>query len=212
MIATVTEADLDELLPLMRGYCEFYEVAPSDEALLAMSRKLIANPELEGMQLIARDDDGTAVGFATVFWTWQTLSASRLGVMNDLFVAEGARGGGHADALIAECAERCRAHGATDLAWQTARTNERAQAVYDRVGATRDDRWLDYSLTVEPGRDDAGLVGEHDRLHAVAHAELHQHARDVRLDGRLRDHELLGDLRVRHPARDQREHLELARA
>jgi GNAT superfamily N-acetyltransferase len=151
VIATVTEADLDELLPLMRGYCEFYEVAPSDEELLAMSRKLIANPELEGVQLIARGDDGTAVGFATVFWTWQTLSASRLGVMNDLFVAEGARGGGHADALIAECAERCRAHGATDLAWQTARTNERAQAVYDRVGATRDDRWLDYSLTVEPG-------------------------------------------------------------
>ena len=151
VIATVTEADLDELLPLMRGYCEFYEVAPSDEALLAMSRRLIADPELEGVQLIARDGDGTAVGFATVFWTWQTLSASRLGVMNDLFVAEGARGGGHADALIAECAERCRAHGATDLAWQTARTNERAQAVYDRVGATRDDRWLDYSLTVEPG-------------------------------------------------------------
>jgi len=151
VIATVTEADLDELLPLMRAYCEFYEVAPSDEELLAMSRKLIANPELEGVQLIARDDDGTAVGFATGFWTWQTLSASRLGVMNDLFVAEGARGGGHADALIAECAERCRAHGATDLAWQTARTNERAQAVYDRVGATRDDRWLDYSLTVEPG-------------------------------------------------------------
>jgi GNAT superfamily N-acetyltransferase len=151
VIATVTDADLDELLPLMRGYCEFYEVAPSDEELLAMSRKLISNPGLEGVQLIARDDGGAAVGFATIFWTWQTLSASRLGVMNDLFVAEGARGGGHADALIAECAERCRAHGATDLAWQTARTNLRAQAVYDRVGATRDDRWLDYSLTVEPG-------------------------------------------------------------
>ena len=151
MIATVTEADLEELLPLMRGYCDFYEVAPSDEALLAMSRRLIADPALEGVQLIARDGDGTAVGFATVFWTWQTLTASRLGVMNDLFVAEGARGGGHADALIAACAERCRAHGATDLAWQTARTNLRAQAVYDRVGATRDDRWLDYSLTVEPG-------------------------------------------------------------
>src|SRR3954468_20339671 len=151
VIATVTEADLDELLPLMRGYCEFYEVAPSDEELLAMSRKLISNPGLEGVQLIARDDGGAAVGFATILWTWQTLSASRLGVMNDLFVAEGARGGGHADALIAECAECCRAHGATDLAWQTARTNLRAQAVYDRVGATRDDRWLDYSLTVEPG-------------------------------------------------------------
>jgi len=151
VIATVTEADLDELLPLMRGYCDFYEVAPSDDALLAMSRRLIADPELEGLQLIARDDDGEAVGFATIFWTWSTLTAERLGVMNDLFVSEDARGGGHADALIAECAARCRERGATELAWQTARTNERAQAVYDRVGAKRDDRWLDYSLTVEPG-------------------------------------------------------------
>ena len=151
MIATVTEADLPELLPLMRGYCDFYEVDPTDEALLALARTLIADPEHEGLQLIARDDDGAAVGFATIFWTWSTLTAERLGVMNDLFVSEAARGGGHADALIAECAARCRDRGATELAWQTARTNERAQAVYDRVGAKRDDRWLDYSLTVEPG-------------------------------------------------------------
>jgi GNAT superfamily N-acetyltransferase len=149
--AIVTEADLPELLPLMRGYCDFYDVAPSDDALLAMSRTLIADPEQEGIQLIARDDDGRAVGFATIFWTWSTLSASRLGVMNDLFVLAEARGGGHADALIAACAEHCRERGATELAWQTAKTNQRAQAVYERVGATRDDRWLDYSLDVPPG-------------------------------------------------------------
>jgi ribosomal protein S18 acetylase RimI-like enzyme len=151
VISTVTEADLPDLLPLMRGYCDFYEVGPPDEALLAMSRTLIADPELEGVQLIARDDDGRAVGFATIFWTWSTLSASRLGVMNDLFVSSDARGSGHADALIAECAERCRERGATSLSWQTAHDNKRAQEVYDRVGATRDERWLDYSLDVAPG-------------------------------------------------------------
>jgi GNAT superfamily N-acetyltransferase len=151
VITTVTEADLPELLLLMRGYCDFYEVDPSDDALVAMSRMLIDDPELEGVQLIARDDHGQAVGFATIFWTWSTLSASRLAVMNDLFVAADARGGGHADALIAECVERARARGATELAWQTAKDNARAQAVYERVGATRDERWLDYSLDVAPG-------------------------------------------------------------
>ena len=151
MIAVVTEADLADLLPLMRGYCDFYEVAPSDDALIALSRTLIADPEHEGVQLIARDDAGAAIGFATVFWSWSTTSASRLGVMNDLFVAEGARGGGAAEALIAACVERCRDHGATELAWQTAHTNLRAQAVYERVGGKRDERWLDYSLTVAPG-------------------------------------------------------------
>ena len=133
----------------MRGYCDFYEVAPSDEALLALARVLIEDPD-QGLQLIARSDAGTAIGFATVFWTWSTLSAARLGVMNDLFVAEGARGGGAAYALIAACAERCRERGVTELAWQTAHTNLRAQAVYDRVGAQRDERWLDYSLSVPP--------------------------------------------------------------
>jgi GNAT superfamily N-acetyltransferase len=146
VIATVTEADLPELLPLMRGYCDFYEVDPSDEALLAMSRTLIADPEREGVQLIARDAAGQAVGFATIFWTWTTLSASRIGVMNDLFVTADARGSGVADELIAACAERAREHGATALDWTTAHDNHRAQKVYDRVGARRDDRWLDYEL------------------------------------------------------------------
>ena len=151
MIATVTEADLPELLPLMRGYCDFYEVAPSDEDLLIMSRALIADPVREGMQLIARDDaGGRAIGFATIFWTWSTTRAARIGVMNDLFVAPGGRGTGAADALIAACVERCRVHGAALLAWQTALDNHRAQAVYERVGGRRS-QWLDYDLPVQEG-------------------------------------------------------------
>jgi GNAT superfamily N-acetyltransferase len=142
-IRTVTESDLPELLPLMRGYCDFYEMAPTDDALLAMSRALIADPGREGVQLLARDGNGRAIGFATVFWSWSTLGAERLGVMNDLFVAEDARGSGAADALIEACRERCRTHGAGKLAWQTALDNIRAQAVYERVGATRE-QWLDY--------------------------------------------------------------------
>ena len=143
----VAEDDLAELLPLMRAYADFYAVSPSDEGLLAMARALIADPEHEGIQIIARDGGAAAVGFATIFWSWSTLSARRLGVMNDLFVAPGARGGGLAEALIAECVERCRIRGADSLGWQTAKDNHRAQAVYERVGGKREE-WLDYSLDV----------------------------------------------------------------
>jgi len=145
-ISIVGEQDLAELLPLMRGYCDFYEVDPPDEALLAMSRALIADPEREGFQLVARDESGRAIGFATVFWTWSTSSAARRGVMNDLFVETIARGGGAADELIAECARLVGERGGKSLAWQTAKDNFRAQAVYDRVGGQRDDRWLSYLL------------------------------------------------------------------
>jgi GNAT superfamily N-acetyltransferase len=145
---TVAEDDLAELLPLMRAYCDFYGVGPADEDLIALARALIAEPEGEGVQILARDDDGRAVGFATVFWTWSTLSASRIGVMNDLFVESAARGRGVAEALIAECVARCRARGARSLGWQTAKDNRRAQALYERVGAVREE-WLDYSLEID---------------------------------------------------------------
>ena len=145
-IEPVGEADLGELLPLMRAYCDFYEVAPSDDDLLALSRALIADPEREGVQLLARDN-GKAVAFATIYWTWATTIASRIGVMNDLYVAPDARGSGAADALIHACADECRRHGAAELTWQTAKDNARAQRVYDRVGADRSE-WVDYSLSV----------------------------------------------------------------
>jgi GNAT superfamily N-acetyltransferase len=145
-ISRVTEADLAELLPLLRAYCDFYEVSPSDEALLELSRALIADPEREGVQLLARSK-GEPVGFATIYWSWATTIAARIGVMNDLFVAPAARGTGAVDALIDACAHECRRHGAAELTWQTARDNERAQRVYDRIGATRAE-WVDYSLNV----------------------------------------------------------------
>jgi ribosomal protein S18 acetylase RimI-like enzyme len=65
--------------------------------------------------------------------------------MNDLFVAEHARGRGLADRLIGECRTETARRGARRLTWQTAPDNVRAQAVYERIGATRE-QWVDYWL------------------------------------------------------------------
>jgi len=144
-IKRVGAADVDELLPLMRSYCDFYEVSPTDADLHALVRALIEDPDREGVQLLAREDGGPAVGFATLYWTWSTTQASRIGVMNDLFVAERARGQGLAEQLIDACRAECARRGARRLTWQTAADNQRAQAVYERVGATRE-QWIDYWL------------------------------------------------------------------
>ena len=65
--------------------------------------------------------------------------------MNDLFVHADARGTGLAEALIEECRVRAGRRGATSLGWQTAKDNQRAQKVYERVGGKRAE-WVDYSL------------------------------------------------------------------
>jgi len=62
-IERVTEADITELLPLMRAYCDFYEVAPSDDDLLALSREESAGAPTEVIRLdeLARAASGPRV-------------------------------------------------------------------------------------------------------------------------------------------------------
>jgi ribosomal protein S18 acetylase RimI-like enzyme len=148
VIERVGSGDLDDLLPLMRGYCDFYAVAPSDEELRALCTELIHNPDTAGLQLIARDDtDKTPLGFATIFWSYSTLSASRIAIMNDLYVAPAARRSGLGAALIRACQAECAERGVAILEWQTAHDNTRAQSLYDTFGAQRS-AWLTYTLAV----------------------------------------------------------------
>ena len=143
-IDTAGPDDLPDLLPMLRAYCDFYRVAPADERLRALAEALIDNPA-DGVQLIARDGDRAPVGFATVYWTWQTLHAGRVGVLNDLYVTPPARGSGVGRALIERCLQLCRGRGAEKLVWETAPDNVRAQRLYDGLGAERA-TWLSYEL------------------------------------------------------------------
>lgn len=146
-VKRVTEDDLTDLLALVRSYCDFYEVAPADDSLLAISRALIADPVSEGVQLIARLGDGSAVGFSTVYWSWDTTIGGRIGILHDLFVSEAARGTGAAQALMEAIFEEGRARGVLEIGWQTALDNHRAQAVYAKTGAATSN-WLDYRLVL----------------------------------------------------------------
>ena len=135
--------EIEEMLPLIRAYCEFYETEPNDEGIRKMFQTLINEPS-QGAVFIARDG-GKAVGFATLDWKWSSLKGARIGYLEDLFVDPEARGRGTADALIEVCAERCRELGMPALEWLTAPDNQRAQKVYNRTGAGSD-TFVEYDL------------------------------------------------------------------
>jgi GNAT superfamily N-acetyltransferase len=145
-IGTVGSDDVEELLPMLRAYCDFYRVDPAEERLRALVTALIDDPA-EGVQLIARGNHGAALGFATIFWTWQTLDAGRVGVLNDLFVVPLSRGSGTGRALIERARQLCRERGAEKLVWETAPDNAVAQRLYDGLGAQKS-TWLTYELDV----------------------------------------------------------------
>jgi GNAT superfamily N-acetyltransferase len=146
VIREATESDLPALMPLLRGYCDFYEAQPSDEGLEQMVRAVIAASEDEAFLLVATDAASPdVVGFAACGWKWSSLRGARIVVLEDLFVAERARGRGHADALIEATAAVARRHAAPVVTWLTAPENHRARAVYDRVGG-RSETFLEYEL------------------------------------------------------------------
>ncbi len=142
-VRPAAEEEIEELLPLMRAYCDFYESSPPDEGLIEVARTLINDPS-QGAMFIARAG-GRAVGYATVDWKWSMLKAARIGYLEDLFVDPDNRGRGIADALIQACADRCRELGMPAMEWLTAPDNKRAQNVYDRTGATPE-TFVEYDL------------------------------------------------------------------
>jgi GNAT superfamily N-acetyltransferase len=135
--------EIEEMLPLIRAYCEFYETKPNDQGIRTMFETLIADPG-QGAVFIARAD-AKAVGFATLDWKWSSLKGARIGYLEDLFVDPETRGKGIADALIEVCAARCRELGMPALEWMTAPDNHRAQKVYNRTGAEAD-TYMEYDL------------------------------------------------------------------
>jgi GNAT superfamily N-acetyltransferase len=139
-VRPATEADAESVVPLMLAYCDFYEVEhPNESALAEMARALSAAPDDEGLLFVAADgeaDDVTIAGFAACGWKWSSLRGARVVVLEDLYVDPAYRGKGLADELIRACADTARKHGAPAMLWETQPANKRAQAVYNRVGAT----------------------------------------------------------------------------
>lgn len=66
--------------------------------------------------------------------------------LQDLFVAEAARGRGAARALMGQVAEMARDRGAARLYWTTQQDNARARILYDKVARFNGFIRYDYAL------------------------------------------------------------------
>ncbi len=136
----------EALLPLIAAYQRFYEVEGiDDERNRAFFRRFLA-PSDDGLLLGAWDGE-RPVGYACLYWTFTSLVPAEIVLMNDLYVAEEARGRGVGRALIDAAAGVARARGAHHLEWVTAPDNITAQRLYDSTGAERE-TWIAYELDV----------------------------------------------------------------
>jgi GNAT superfamily N-acetyltransferase len=115
--------------PLARGYKAFYRTEVSDEGYERTWQRLLSGGPVKGL---AARRDGQVMGIAHYYFH-PTVWASDACYLQDLFVAEAARGQGIAAALIEHLGGIARAHGASRFYWTTQQDNARARALYDRV-------------------------------------------------------------------------------
>jgi GNAT superfamily N-acetyltransferase len=138
-----TESDIDALVPLVEAYVvDFYGRPHPGDAKLRDLINSLARGE-GGVQFVADGGRGL-VGFATLFFTFSTLEAAPVAIMNDLYVVEDVRGSSVASDLFLACRAESKARGCAYMSWETAPDNHRAQAFYSRMGGVRED-WLTYS-------------------------------------------------------------------
>ena len=139
-------ADLDALAPLFDAYRRFYE-QPGDIALA--SAYLHDRLERGESVVLVAEADGQLLGFCQLYPTWCSVAAARIFVLYDLFVDDGVRRSGVGRQLMLAAQAFGREAGAVRLDLSTARTNARAQALYESLGWQRDDVYLTYNLSLE---------------------------------------------------------------
>ncbi len=141
-----TADDLDSLAPLFDGYRQFYQQPPD----LARSRAFLAARFANGDSVIiaALDAQDAIVGFTQLYPSFSSTITARIWILNDLFVAPAARGTRAGVALLEAAKAHARATGAARLSLATAHDNTRAQAVYERNGWKREQRFRHYDFAL----------------------------------------------------------------
>jgi GNAT superfamily N-acetyltransferase len=117
--------------PLWKGYQAFYRVV-IPERTTAVTWARLHDPA-EPMHALGAYLDDRLRGIAHYLFHRSCWTIGDYCYLQDLFVAEDARGLGLGRALITAVEERARAAGASRVYWLTQESNTAARALYDRL-------------------------------------------------------------------------------
>lgn len=146
-ITCATLDDLDALAVLFDAYRVFYGKSSDPDTARDFLRERLSHDQ--SVIFIARDDaDGAALGFVQLYPSFSSVSARRIWILNDLYVAASARKRGVARALMETARQHAIQTSALRLVLQTAADNANAQALYKSLGYVRQSDMYEYSLGV----------------------------------------------------------------
>jgi len=134
MIEAIDENNLNEVLPLIIKYQEFYEVKNINNDKNKEFFSQFGTLSDKGCLFGYRENE-KFVAFATVYFSYASSIISKVAILNDLYTSEGFRRQGIATALIKYCEKYAKQNDAARLQWVTAVNNKTAQSIYKALGA-----------------------------------------------------------------------------
>jgi len=131
VIKPVGKDERDAWAPLWAGYLTFYKTSvPSETSDITWAR---FHDPAEPMFVLGAYVDGKLTGIVHYLFHRSTWTPGNYCYLQDLFVADSARGLGLGRALIEAVYEKAKAAGASRVHWLTHETNVQARILYDQV-------------------------------------------------------------------------------
>ena len=146
---TVRQGSLTDcalIAPLFDAYRQFYGQAPDQQRAEAFLRERVSSSE---SVLFIAESGEEALGFGQLYPGFSSVRVIRTFILNDLFVAERARGKGVARMLIEAIEAFSRAAGVSSLSLSTATDNVRAQQLYRSLGWQLETGFLTFTRKLE---------------------------------------------------------------
>ncbi|PPL20516.1 GNAT family N-acetyltransferase [Microterricola pindariensis] len=141
-IRPIADGDFFNWIGLYEGYNSFYNKQLTDQkALILWSWLVDKNHESFGY---VAEEDGELIGLAHLREFARPLDASRGLFLDDLYVADSARGNGVGAALLETAKDYARENRLSVVRWISASDNEVAQLLYDKVAERTD--WVTYDM------------------------------------------------------------------
>ncbi len=140
-IRLATESDLPGMVSLLGVlFAQEADFAPDPEAQARGLRALLADPGAG--RLLVADDGDQLLGMVNLLYTTSTALGAPVALLEDMVVAEAARGMGVGQRLVEAAAAQCRADGCKRITLLTDVDNRRAHAFYERGGFSRSERFV----------------------------------------------------------------------
>jgi ribosomal protein S18 acetylase RimI-like enzyme len=142
---TLRKATLNDAQPighLFDQYRQFYEQPADLATATAFIRERMERNE--SVILYACGPAGEPLGFCQLYPSFCSVAAARIYALYDLFVVPRLRQSGIGKALMLAAHDQARADGMARMDLTTAKTNLKAQALYESLGWQRDEVFFAY--------------------------------------------------------------------